>query len=133
MHRHGFKGRKLSRKRDQRRALLKSLATALIINQEIKTTKARALEVRSYVERLITESKKDNLASRRRIIAKLNTVRAAHRLCDYIRPQLNHRQSGYLRIEKLGQYRRGDAAEIVAVSFVDQFESIEKPRKKNEK
>ena len=137
MHRHGFKGRKLSRKRDQRRALLKSLATSLITNYEIKTTKAKALEVRSYVEKLITESKKDSLISRRRIIAKLNTTQAAHKLCDHIRPQLNHRQSGYLRIENLYQVRRGDGAEMVLVSFVDYpFNTTPRSRtqeKKNEK
>jgi large subunit ribosomal protein L17 len=120
MHRHGYKGRKFGRKTDQRLALTRSLICALIINQSITTTLARAKEIRRLTEKLITLARKGGLANRRLIIARLNDLEAANILIDVITPQIK-RDSGYLRIEHAG-YRRGDNAEMGTISFVDEID-----------
>ena len=118
MHRHGYKGRKLHRERDQREALIKGLADSLIKYESIETTLPKAKEVVPYVEKLITKAKKGDLHNRRQVISKLQTVESAHKLVDNIAPQLGARNSGHLRIEKTVA-RRGDNAAMARVSFVD--------------
>lgn len=122
MHRHGYKGRKFGRERDQRQALIQSLAEALIIQESIETTLPKAKEVVPYVEKLITKAKKGDLHSRRQVIASLQTVSTAHRLVDEIAPKLGKRNSGYFRIEKTNA-RRGDNAQLARISFVDDLKS----------
>ena len=117
MHRHGYKGRKFGREKDQRRALLRGLMCSLIEYQEITTTLARAKEMRRHTEKLITIAKKGGLANRRILIARLGNQDAAHLLIDVIAPQIK-RDSGYLRIERAG-FRKGDNAEMATISFVD--------------
>jgi large subunit ribosomal protein L17 len=118
MHRHGYKGRKFGRERDQRRALIKSLADSLVKNESIETTLPKAKAISSYVEKLITKAKKGDLHSRRQIISSLATKEAAHKLVDEIAPKLTERDSGHLRIER-GDLRRGDGAQMAKISFVD--------------
>jgi large subunit ribosomal protein L17 len=118
MHRHGYQGRKFGRERDQRRALIKSQADSLVINEAITTTLPKAKELSSYLEKLITKAKKGDLHSRRQIISSLATKAAAHKLVDEIAPKLTARNSGHLRIEK-GDLRRGDNAQMATISFVD--------------
>ncbi len=118
MHRHGYKGRKFHRERDQRSALIKGLADSLVKYESIETTLPKAKEVVPYVERLITKAKKGDLHNRRQIISSLQTVASAHKLVDEIAPKLKGRVSGHLRIERTG-YRRGDNALMARVSFVD--------------
>ncbi len=118
MHRHGYKGRKFHRERDQREALIKSLAESLIKYESIETTLPKAKEIVPYVEKLITKAKKGDLHNRRQIISSLQTVAVAHKLVDEIAPKLKGRVSGHLRIERSG-FRRGDNAELAKVSFVD--------------
>ena len=120
MHRHGYKGRKFGRKTDQRLALTRSLICALILNQSITTTLARAKEIRRLLEKLITLARKGGLANRRLIISRLDNIEAANILIDVIAPQIK-RDSGYLRIEHAG-YRRGDNAEMGTISFVDEID-----------
>lgn len=117
MHRHGYKGRKFGRKTDQRRALMRGLMCALIENQSITTTLARAKEMRRDTEKLITIAKKGGLANRRLLISKLNSIDTANLLIDIVAPQIK-RDSGYLRIERAG-FRKGDNAELGTISFVD--------------
>ena len=93
MHRHGYKGRKFGRERDQREALLSGLAEALILHTSIETTLPKAKEVVPYVEQLITKAKAGGLHNRRQIIAKLQTLEAAHKLVDEIAPKLTARNS----------------------------------------
>jgi large subunit ribosomal protein L17 len=118
MHRHGYQGRKFHRERDQREALIKSLAESLIKYETIETTLPKAKEVVPYVERLITKAKKADLHNRRQIIADLQTVETAHKLMDDIAPKLKSRSSGHLRIERTA-LRRGDNTQLAKVSFVD--------------
>ena len=118
MHRHGYQGTKFHRERDQRKALIKSLAEALIIHESIETTLPKAKAVVPYVEKLITKAKKGDLHNRRRVISALQTVSTAHKLVDDIAPKLGSRNSGYFRIVRTAP-RRGDNAELARVSFVD--------------
>lgn len=120
MHRHGYKGRKFNRERDQRRALLKSLADSLVKYESIETTLPKAKEVVPYVEKLITKAKKGDLHNRRQVIADLQTVASAHKLVDEIAPKLTGRNSGHLRIVRT-RTRRGDNAQLARVSFVDEL------------
>ncbi len=124
MHRHGYKGRKFGRERDQRRALLKSLAESLIKYQTIETTLPKAKEIVPYTEKLITKAKKGDLHNRRQIIARLQTLESAHKLVDEIAPKLTARSSGHLRIERT-IVRRGDNAQLARVSFVDDLSKVD--------
>lgn len=122
MHRHGYKGRKLHRERDQRVALVKGLADSLVKYESIETTLPKAKEVVPYVEKLITKAKKGDLHNRRQVIASLQTLTSAHKLVDEIAPKLKGRVSGHLRIERT-RLRRGDNAQLARVSFVDDLTS----------
>lgn len=124
MHRHGYKGRKFGRERDQRRALLKGLATSLIEHGAITTTLPKAKELRPHVESLITKAKKGDLHNRRQVIAALSTLEAAYKLVDEIAPQLTERDGGYLRITRTS-LRVGDNAQMARISFVDDLKAIE--------
>ena len=123
MHRHGYKGRKFGREKDQREALIKSLADSLILHESIETTLEKAKDIRPYVEKLVTKAKKGGLHNRRQIISSLQTKEAANKLVDGIAPKIK-RDSGYLRIEKTVA-RRGDNAQLAKISFVDDLS--EKP------
>ena len=123
MHRHGYKGTKFHRERDQREALIESLAEALINHGSIETTLPKAKAVVPYVEKLITKAKKGDLHNRRQILAGLQTVATAHQLVDDIAPKLVGRDSGHLRITRTTN-RRGDNAEMARVSFVDNLNEV---------
>ncbi|MGX0401240.1 50S ribosomal protein L17 [Staphylococcus pasteuri] len=119
--------RKLGRTSDQRKAMLRNLATALIVSERIETTEARAKEVRSVVEKLITLGKKGDLASRRNAAKTLQNVEilnedestqtALQKLFGEIAERYKDRQGGYTRILKVGP-RRGDGAESVIIELV---------------
>lgn len=129
MHRHGYKGKKFGRERDQRRALLKGLADSLIIHESIETTLPKAKELRPYAEKLITKAKKGDLHNRRLVVSSLQTVESAHKLFDEIAPKLKERSSGYLKIERTVM-RRGDNAQLARISFVDDLTKDVKVEKK---
>ena len=133
MHRHGYQGKKFGRKTDQREALIKGLADSLVLRESIETTLPKAKEVRSYTERLITKAKKGGLHNRRQIISALSTKEAAHKLVDELAPKLTARDSGHLRVKKIG-VRRGDNAQMARVSFVDDLsKKAPAPKPKAEK
>ena len=125
MHRHSYKGRKFGRKTDQCRALMRGLMCALIENQSITTTLARAKEMRRGTEKLVTLAKKGGLANRRLIISRLGNIDTTNFLVDVVAPQIK-RDSGYLRIERAG-FRKGDHAELGTISFVDEIDPDFKP------
>ncbi len=126
MHRHGYKGRKFGRERDQRRALLKGLATSLVMEERIETTLPKAKELVRYIEKLITKAKRGDLASRRQVIAGLDTQTAAFKLVDAIAPQLTGRTSGHVRVERT-RVRVGDGAQLAIIEFVDELKDVPKP------
>lgn len=128
MHRHGYVGRKFGREVGQRRALIKGLATDLVLHGKIETTLPKAKELVRYIEKLITKAKKGDLASRRAVIAKLNTQAAAVRLVDVIAPQLTGRTSGHVRVERTS-LRVGDGTQMATIAFVDTINDVPKPEK----
>lgn len=128
MHRHGYKGRKFGRERDQRRALLKGLATSLVEYGQIETTLPKAKETSRYIEKLITKAKKGDLANRRMVIAGLSTQAAAFKLVDEIAPQLTNRTSGHVRVTRT-RLRVGDGAQLATISFVDELKPVAKAAK----
>lgn len=129
MHRHGYIGRKFGRERDQRRALLKGLATSLVEHGKIETTLPKAKELVRYIEKLVTKAKKGDLANRRAVIAGLSTQAAAARLVDVIAPQLSGRTSGHVRVERT-RLRVGDGAQMATIAFVDDIKDTPKPAAK---
>lgn len=131
-HRHSYKGRKLGRERDQRRALLKGLATSLVEHGMIETTLPKAKELVRYIEKLITKAKKGDLANRRRVIAGLSTQAAAFKLVDEIAPQLTGRTSGHVRVERT-RLRVGDGAQMAIIEFVDELKAAPKANKEEVK
>jgi len=125
MHRHGYVGRKFSRETDQRHALLKGLATSLVIYSKIETTLPKAKSLVRYIEKLITKAKKGDLHNRRQVIAGLSTQAAAFKLVDEIAPQLTGRTSGHVRVERTA-LRVGDGTQMATISFVDELKSVPK-------
>lgn len=125
MHRHGYKGRKFGRERDERRALLKGLATSLVMHGKIETTLQKAKETSRYIEKVITKAKKGDLAGRRQVIAALSTQAAAFKLFDEIAPQLTARNSGHVRVVRT-RLRVGDGAQLAVIEFVDELKAVPK-------
>ena len=131
MHRHGYRGRKFGRERDQRRALMRGLMISLVEHGTITTTLPKVKELRPQAEKMITVARQGSLAGRRRLIAKVN-VDTANRLVDVIVPSLK-RDSGYLRVTRLDQRRVGDNAELATIEFVDEIAEVAKPDKPTRK
>ena len=116
--RHLKKGRKLGTDASHTRAMLRSLAIALFTNERIKTTEARAKEVRSLVDKIITWGKKGDVHSRRLAMAEIGDKELVHKIFADIAPRFEGRDGGYTRILKLGP-RKGDAAPMVILELVE--------------
>lgn len=116
--RHKKKYRKLGLTTNQRKMMLRGLAVSLLEHGAIVTTKARAKELRSYVERIITKVKKENETHARRLVfKKLQSKYAVKKLFDEYKSEFVDRPGGYTRIHLLAN-RRGDAAEMARISLV---------------
>ncbi len=115
--RHHDKNRKFGRTRNQRGALLRSLAVSLIGRGKIRTTEAKAKELRPFVERLVTKSREGTLASRRVVSARLGNSKETKRLIDDIAPKYKGRTGGYTRIVKLPA-RKSDGSKMAIIEFV---------------
>ena len=107
--RHRSKKRTLGRTRSQKTALLRGLALSLIEHEKIQTTEAKARELRPYIEKLITRSKKDTIHSRRLISSTLGEPKTdmVKKLFDTISKRYADRNGGYTRIIKLGETKAG--------------------------
>ena len=116
--RHRRKGKKLGVNPSHRRALLANLAENLIIHKRIKTTDARAKELRRYIEPLVTKAKKGDLNSIRMIAKKIRHKNILNILLTDIAPVYDGRNGGYTRIVKLG-FRDNDRASVSLIEFVD--------------
>lgn len=124
-------GRQLSRGQGARKALFRSLIVSMLVHGKIKTTMAKAKSVQADIDKLITKAKKDSVSARRAILAKLGNDRNALMvLIEQIVPSVSGRNSGYTRIVKLPN-RRGDAAAVVILEFVDKI--VKKEPEKEEK
>ena len=122
--RHKKSGRKLSRKTGHRKALMSNLASALITHKKIKTTDAKAKELRMFIEPLVTFAKRGNLHARRQVLKKIRHKSIVRELFDNIGPVFSDREGGYTRITKLG-YRDNDCAPISLIEFVDMITEVE--------
>ena len=116
--RHRRKGKKLGVNPSHRRALLANIAENLIIHKRIKTTDARAKELRRYIEPLVTKAKKGDLNSIRMIAKKIRHKNILDILLNDIAPVYDNRNGGYTRIIKLG-FRDNDRASVSLIEFVD--------------
>ena len=133
-HRRGFNP--LERMAAHRKALHRSMVTSLFRQERIRTTKAKALEIRRTAERMITRAKLDTVHNRRIISGRLYDEGIVAKLFTNIAPRMKDRSGGYTRILKLGE-RKGDAAEMVVLELVDfkldTGDGKKKSKKKDEK
>lgn len=108
----------LGRKSAHRKAMLANMTTSLILHKRIQTTVAKAKALRMYAEPIISKAKEDSTHSRRMVFSYLKDKNAVTELFRTIAPKIADRPGGYLRILHVG-FRRGDAAEMALVEFVD--------------
>ncbi len=116
--RHRKKGRELSRTRSHKQAMLRNMATSLFLHERIRTTEAKAKELRPFAEKLISLAKSGDLHSRRQAGRQIADTEALQKLFDQIGPRFQERPGGYTRILKLGA-RQGDGAEIALIELVE--------------
>ena len=109
--------RKLGKRSDQRKAMLRAMTTYLLENGQIKPTVTRAKEVAPMAEKMITLAKKPSLASYRQALSYLTKEDVAKKLFDELGPKYQSREGGYTRVVRIGP-RRGDAAEMAIVQLV---------------
>ncbi|MDI9550101.1 MAG: 50S ribosomal protein L17 [Bacteroidales bacterium] len=123
----------LGRKSGHRKAMLANMASSLIQHKRITTTLAKAKALKMYMEPLITKSKEDTTHSRRIVFSYLKNKEAIKELFGTIAPKISDRPGGYLRVLHSG-FRKGDAADMALVEFVDFNEAaLEAASKKEEK
>ncbi|HKA56432.1 MAG TPA: 50S ribosomal protein L17 [Candidatus Binatia bacterium] len=114
--RHLKAGRKLNRTAAHRKMLMRNLVKALIQREQIRTTDAKAKELRRWADRMVTLGKKGTLHARRLAFAYLGSRGLVKRLFDEVTPRFQGRSGGYTRVLKIGP-RRGDAAPMSVVEF----------------
>jgi len=137
--RHQKKGRKLNRTASHRKALMSNLAASLVLHKQIRTTDAKAKELRGFIERLVTYAKKDDVHGRRLIMKKIHgklSKQIANVLIHDIAPSYTDRNGGYTRIIKI-KNRKNDNAPVSMIEFVDftktQTEEVEVEETKDSK
>jgi len=116
--RHRNSGRKFSRTSSHRKAMFANMCCSLIEHELIKTTLAKAKDLRRYIEPLVTVGKKDSVASRRQVFDELRSKGAVGKLFTTLGPRYQKRPGGYVRIMKCGN-RAGDNAPMAIVELVD--------------
>ena len=109
--------RRLGRRSDQRKAMLRAMVTYLLENGQIKTTLPRAKEVAPLAEKMITLAKKNDLASYRQALGFITKEDVAKKLFQELGPKYAERNGGYTRVVRIGP-RRGDAAEMAIIQLV---------------
>jgi large subunit ribosomal protein L17 len=112
--------RKFGRSSAHRKALMSNLASSLIEHKRIKTTHEKALELRKFIEPMITKAKNHTVHNRREVLKKIHNNAAVKTLFDVIAPSYADRPGGYTRILKLGT-RPNDSAKVSLIEFVDKF------------
>jgi len=131
--RHQVKGRKLRRPTAHRRALLRNLVTSFLDKERIRTTLAKAKEVRPLAEKMITLGRKGTLHARRQVLAFVKKEAVVTKIFDDLGPRFGQRPGGYSRIIKLGR-RMGDGAQLAMLELVGtEFKKKTKKKKGKEK
>jgi large subunit ribosomal protein L17 len=115
--RHRKSGRKFNRNSPQRNSLMKGLAISIIEHESVKTTLAKAKEIRGFLEPLVTLAKNNTVANQRLAQARLGSKEAVAKLFDELGPRYIDRPGGYLRIIKRG-FREGDKSPAAQIEFV---------------
>lgn len=115
--RHQSSKKQLARNYKQRKALLRNLATSLVLYEKIKTTKSKAKVLKPKVEKMVTQAGLNTLHNRRELMKRLMTKGAVDKMLEVIGPKYKDKKGGYLRIVKIGE-RQGDGASMCAVEFV---------------
>ena len=116
--RHGIAGRKFSRTSSHRKAMFANMATSLLEHGQIKTTVAKAKDLRRVVEPIITKAKKGDLAARREVMKTIQNKAVVQKLFDEIAPAFATRPGGYTRVLKAG-FRQGDAADMAIIELTE--------------
>lgn len=116
--RHLKDGRKLNRTAAHRKALMRNLVKALLVREQIRTTDAKAKELRRHADRIVTLGKKGTVHARRLAYVYLGSRKLVKRLFDEVAPRFHSRAGGYTRVLKIGP-RQGDAAPISLVEFTE--------------
>lgn len=116
--RHLKAGRKLNRTAAHRKALVRNLLKALVLHEHVRTTDAKAKELRRWADRLVTLGKKNSVHARRLAFSYLGSRKLVQRLFDELAPRFQGRAGGYTRVLKIGP-RRGDAAPVSLVEFTE--------------
>lgn len=116
--RHRKSGRQLNRNSSHRKAMFKNMANSLFLHETIRTTLAKAKELRRVVEPLITKAKTDSVANRRYAFSRLRDDAMVAKLFTQLAPFFKERNGGYTRILKAG-FRTGDKAPMAIVQLVD--------------
>lgn len=114
---HNKSYRKLGRRADHRKAMLKNLTISLVREEKIETTVTRAKELRKFLDRMVTLGKKGTLTDRRRAFAFLRDEEAVAKIFNDLAPKYAERNGGYTRIIKTS-VRRGDSAELAIIALV---------------
>ena len=120
--------RRLSRRSDQRRAMLRGMVTLLLDKGRIETTLYKAKELKRVTDKMITLGKKNTLAARRAAMGYITIESVVKKLFDQIAPSFEDRQGGYTRVLKLGP-RRGDGAEMAIIELVNYVPKDKKDKK----
>lgn len=116
--RHKKSGTKLNRTSSHRKAMFANMATALVMNEQIKTTITKAKALRPYIEQLVTKARQGTLAARRDVISRIRDKDAADKLMSVLAGRYKERPGGYTRVIKAG-FRYGDMAPVAYIEFVD--------------
>lgn len=130
--RHRKAGRQLGRNSGHRRALFRNLVTSFFEHERIETTEAKAKEIRSIAEKLVTLAKKGDLAARRSALSYLRSKTSVANLFDKVSPRFSKRNGGYTRIIKTRR-RYGDGARMAVIELVDREVTEPKEEKKGKK
>jgi len=126
--RHGKSGRRLGRTTSHREAMFRNLVTSFLNHEKITTTDAKAKEIRSVAEKMITLGKRGDLHSLRQAASYIREKSVVTKLFSTIAPRYKDRPGGYTRIVKLG-IRQGDAAPVSLIELVEEEMKPQKVRK----
>ncbi|MDH4127708.1 MAG: 50S ribosomal protein L17 [Spirochaetota bacterium] len=117
--RHKIEGRKLGRSSAHRKAMFANMATSLFKYERIKTTLAKAKELKRFIEPLITRAKEESLHNKRLILKKIKNRKILIKLFENIAPRFKNRPGGYTRIIQLG-FRKGDNSKLAFIELVEE-------------
>ena len=127
--RHQKTGRKLGRNSSHRKAMFRNMVTSLFRHQQLETTDAKAKEIRSLAEKMITLAKRGDLHARRQALAYIQDKKVTHKLFDELQEKYHDRQGGYVRVLKKG-VRKGDGAPTSIIQLVHGEKEVKKAKSK---